>query len=77
MPEAWLLAIMVAGAAPNAAPDVPPADLLEFLGEWTEEEARLIDDYRPAQARTGSKVGKDVKHETGDAGPDTRTRPRE
>jgi len=77
VPEAWLLAMCVAGAAPNAAPEAPPADLLEFLGEWTEEEARLIDEYRPAQARAGTTVGKDVKHEDGDRGSGARSRPRD
>lgn len=73
MPEAWLLAIALAGAAPDTMPDAPSADLLEFLGEWTEEEARLIDDYRAATAKTGNRVGKDVKHESGDQRPDTRS----
>lgn len=72
MPEAWLLAIALASAAPDTMPDAPSEDLLEFLGEWTEEEARLIDDYRAATAKTGNR-GKDVKHESGDRRPDTRS----
>lgn len=75
MPESWLLAIALASASPDTMPDAPSADLLEFLGEWTEEEARLIDDYRAVPAKASNGVGKDVKHESGDQGPETRSRP--
>jgi hypothetical protein len=32
---------------PAAKPAPPPADLIEFLGEWSDDEANLIDEAKP------------------------------
>ncbi len=42
------LLVMAAAQAtappPSAKPAPPPADLIEFLGDWSDEEANLIDE---------------------------------
>ena len=63
---ALLEALLLMAAAPTAAPppsktEVPPTELLEFLGEWSEEDAKLIDaEQTPAQkvAAAGKRTGK-------------------
>ena len=42
--EVWLLAAAVAAARPGPDGNVsPPIELLEFIGDWTAEEQKLID----------------------------------
>lgn len=51
MLEALLLAAATAAATPAAKPTAAPpsAELLEFLAEWSEEDAKLIDTPRPVK----------------------------
>lgn len=42
--EVWLLAAAVAAAKPGQDGNgSPPVELLEFIGDWTAEEQKLID----------------------------------
>lgn len=49
--EAWLLAAAVASAKPEQPSDAPPVELLEFLGSWSVEEQKLIDQAAPPKKR--------------------------
>lgn len=59
--EVWLLATAVAAATPKPQSEaLPPLELLEFLGDWTAEEQKLIDQAaapkkKPAARRTTRK----------------------
>jgi hypothetical protein len=50
------LLVMAAAQAtappPTAKPAPPPADLIEFLGDWSDEEAKLIDEVVKPPAKT-------------------------
>jgi hypothetical protein len=60
--EAWILATTVAGLEPQKPPEAepPPVELLEFLGDWGRDEARLIDHYRLPARPAGTEVKKDA-----------------
>ena len=49
------LLVMAAAQAtappPTSRPAPPPADLIEFLGEWSDDEANLIDEAVKAPAK--------------------------
>lgn len=54
MLESWLLMLAAAASQPrpaaaDSAQAPPPVELLEFVGDWSEEESRLIDDVQPAE----------------------------
>jgi hypothetical protein len=58
--ELLVLAAAQAAAPPPASkPAPPPADLLEFLGDWSDDEASLIDeaDAPPAKATPPAQPG--------------------
>jgi hypothetical protein len=42
MLELWLLAA-IASAAPSMPGAAPPAELLEFIGDWSPQEQKLIE----------------------------------
>ena len=66
MLEALVLMAAQATAPPPAAPPAklkaPPVELLEFLGEWSDEDAKLIDgesagEAKPAPPEKGRRTG--------------------
>lgn len=53
MLELMLLAAVEAAPPPQTAEPPPPAELIEFIGDWSEEEAeRFLDAPRRVPART-------------------------
>jgi hypothetical protein len=51
--ELLVMAAAQATAPPPATkPAPPPADLIEFLGDWSDDEANLIDEVTKPPAKT-------------------------
>jgi hypothetical protein len=62
MLEAFVLMTAQATAPPAASPPVkvtvPPVELLEFLGEWSEEDAKLIDGEAAGEQKPAAPDGR-------------------
>lgn len=71
--EAWLLAAAVAAARPEQDSNAPPIELLEFIGDWTAEEQKLIDQAARPKKKTAKPRGK--QKEAGDEAAETRNGP--
>ena len=56
--EALLLMSAQAAATPPQKAEPPPLELLEFLGDWAEDEGTLIDSEKPRE-RGGSRKKRD------------------
>jgi len=63
--ELLVMAAAQAAAPPPASkPAPPPLELLEFLGDWSDDEANLIDEAERRPVKTPPpKSGKDSKGE--------------
>ncbi len=72
--EAWLLAAVVAAAKPGQEADAPPPiELLEFLGDWTTEEQKLID--QASKPKKKPVKTRERKKDVGDEAAETRSGP--
>jgi hypothetical protein len=55
-----MAAAQATAAPPVAKPAPPPADLIEFLGEWSDDEASLIDEVVKPPAKAPPTAGQPV-----------------
>ncbi|MEY4760925.1 MAG: hypothetical protein RLZZ200_781 [Pseudomonadota bacterium] len=58
--EALLLMSAQAAATPPRKAEPPPLELIEFLGDWTQDEGKLIDGEKPGD-RDSSRRGRQVE----------------
>jgi hypothetical protein len=72
--EAWLLAAAVAAAKPGQDSEAPPIELLEFIGDWTAEEQKLIDQAVQPKKRPAARK-KDQSKDVSDEAAETRSGP--